>query len=78
VSLPARKQPGASRRRKEAAHLRRVKLRLLGIKTPLSRVKWNKDGTVGQPILEDVRRMIAALERDRSYGPPWQIIVPEE
>jgi hypothetical protein len=62
VSLPARKQPGASRRRKNTAHLRRVKRRLLGIR-PL---RWNNDGTLGEPILKDVRRMIALLEKDRA------------
>ena len=61
MTLPARKLPGATRRRKKAAHLRRVKRRLLGIR-PLP--PWNGD-LVGKPVLEDVKRMIDLLQKDK-------------
>ena len=53
MSLPARKQPGASRRRKKQARLRRVQRRLLGM----------------QPITKDVLEMIRLLEQDKLTGP---------
>lgn len=59
MSLPARKQPGAARRRKKAAHLRRVKRRLLGLATP----SWSVPS--GQAILEDVKKMIKQVHKDR-------------
>lgn len=49
MSLPARKQKGASRRRKKQARLRRVRRRLLG----------------GQPIMKDVLEMIRLIEKNR-------------
>ena len=61
MSLPARKQPGASRRRKKQARLRAVKRRLLGIQQP---VQWNT-APLGKPVLADVLRMIELLEKDK-------------
>ena len=58
MSLPARKQKGASRRRKKQARLRRVKRRLLGL------APW-LHGASGQTVLADVKKMIALIKRDR-------------
>lgn len=60
MSLPARKQPGASRRRKKQAVIRRFQQRLLQAAT----------GTAGQSILKDVQATIAAMHRDRQRK-PW-------
>lgn len=61
MSLPARKQPGASRRRKKQSLLRQMRRRLLGLRP------WSGVGS-GKSVLEDVKRMIELLEKDRNHG----------
>lgn len=58
MSLPARKQKGASRRRKKQSRLRRVRRRLLG----------------SQSIAKDVQEMIRLLEQDKKTGPYQLIV----
>lgn len=67
MTLPARKLPGASRRRKKQARLRQVKRRLLGIKPVPG---WNSDGTMGKPVLADVLKMVELLNKDKKDN-PW-------
>lgn len=66
MTLPARKLPGATRRRKKAARLRRVRQRLLGVRAlrPLGDAPWDT-APVGEPVLKDVLRMIELLEKDK-------------
>lgn len=75
MSLPARKLPGATRRRKKQAYLRRIKRRLLGIPHPLPRGgQWTAIADVADispptSIRKDIERMIEALEKDKRDDP---------